>query len=553
MDDSVRDFLGSFSVLNNADIAMKNELADMFKDQQLLISIGRNLAVERDPEKLLRMILHIAKKITGSDAGSIFLVEGMHEDRMLRFKYSHTYSLNLDYEEFVMKCDLSSIAGYVAITGDVLNIPNVYEIPEKAPYHFNPAFDKRTGYISISMLVVPMKNHLDEIIGVIQLINSKEDSNVPDLQEAERIYLNNKEDFFKKVVPFKERYESLMVAVANQAAISLENSRMIKQIQTQFESFVTASVSAIESRDPATSGHSSRVATMAVALAKAVAKENEGPYAGIYFNSAEIKELEYSGLLHDFGKVYIDAQVFLKAKKLYPKDYECMVMRYNYLYQTIEASYDKAILEIGLNTQDPLLTRKRELEEEKSKDLSNLLSLRTLIDILNEPQVIHDDVEAALGKFTNASFSKNMIRGIHDEEIPVITDHEIKNLSIKKGSLNSEERTIIESHVEHTYTFVSKIPWPREYANIPEYTYKHHEMLDGSGYPQKLSAASIPLQARMLAICDIYDALQASDRPYKKALPFEKVKLILTEEAEKGKIDKELVRIFFKDECYKHI
>jgi len=289
-----------------------NKLIDARIDQEDLINIGRSLSSEKNQENLLRLILSLSKKITGADAGSIYLVEeDENGGKRLRFKYSHTFSREIPLEEFVMDINKRSIAGYVAVTGEVLNIPDAYQLSEDTPYSFNSSFDEQHNYICRSMLVVPMRNHVDEIIGVIQLINSKEDldGKADPGNVAYELRLEEKEDFNRYVRKFNEKYNSLMQAIAGQAAVAIENSRMIEQIQYQFEEFVKASVTAIESRDPATSGHSFRVAEICKAMAEAVNKEADGYYKDYKFNENDIREIEFAALLHDFGKVYIDLSV----------------------------------------------------------------------------------------------------------------------------------------------------------------------------------------------------------------------------------------------------
>jgi HD-GYP domain-containing protein (c-di-GMP phosphodiesterase class II) len=237
-----------------------------------------------------------------------------------------------------MPLNKKSIAGYVALTGEVLNLADMYRLPENAPFSFNKEIDIRHHYRSKTMLAVPMRNHIDEIIGVIQLLNSKETLHASEAasgNEAFEIRLETPEDFETKVVTFDPRYESLMEAVASQAAIAIENNRMIRQIESQFEEFVKASVHAIESRDKATSGHSFRVAELCKHMAYAINSETEGVFKDIHFSETEIKEIEYAGLLHDFGKVYIDLAVFMKGKKLYPKDFENIIIKINYLYRFV--------------------------------------------------------------------------------------------------------------------------------------------------------------------------------------------------------------------------
>ncbi|HOQ13204.1 MAG TPA: GAF domain-containing protein, partial [Spirochaetota bacterium] len=368
-----------------------NKLIDAQRDQSDLIDIGRALSAEKDMDKLLRLILYLSKKITGADGGSIYLVE---EDpsgkRRLRFKYSHTFSQEIPLEEFVMDMNTKSISGYVAVTGEVLNIPDAYKIDPLAPYSFNPYFDRQHNYISRSMLVVPMKNHLDEIIGVIQLINSKEDhTGVRKYEnEAYEIKLESQSDFDKYVVPFDDRYNSLMEAIAGQAAIAIENNRLINQIQKQFEEFVKASVTAIESRDPATSGHSFRVAAICKEMANAINNVQSGYLSSFRFTDTDIKELEFAALLHDFGKVYIDLNIFKKAKKLYPKDLENLKLRMDYLYRYIELLYYSKEMEVireGINYNKAVDNIVTLIHEEKIEKLKRIIEIKETIIKLNEP------------------------------------------------------------------------------------------------------------------------------------------------------------------------
>ena len=520
-----------------------SRLDDMLFDQEALIRIGRSLSTEKDQNTLLRMILMLSKEITGADAGSIYIIEENEKGKLIRFKYSHTFSKDLPLEEFVLPYNKKSIAGYVAVTGTVLNIPDVHHLSEKDPVSFNDSFDKTNGYYSKSMLVVPMKNHIDEIIGVIQLINSKEDPAFPG-NEAFGIRLESADDFDRKVVPFDGRYEHLMEAVAGQAAIAIENNRMILQIQHQFEAFVKASVTAIESRDPATSGHSFRVAEICTILARAVNDSTDQPFANIAFSDMQIKELEYAALLHDFGKVYIDLSIFKKAKKLFPRDFENLLLKLDYLYRYAERmgilEENAIIMKTPAEERDAKIRAYQDLLEKK---LDRIKEIKKKITALNEPTVTEEDPAAALETICR-DIDQLQCSDIDGNAMPIFTSLEKTNLSILRGSLNDEERREIESHVTHTYNFVSRIPWPPEYKEIPQIALGHHEKLDGSGYPRGEKAENISLQSRIMAIADVYDALTATDRPYKKALSHEKAVSILQKEADGGKIDADLFRLF---------
>ena len=532
-------------------------LIDTKADQEDLIDIGRALIIEKDQDQLLRLILTLSKKITGADAGSIYLVEDDEKNqKRLRFKYSHTFSRDIPLEEFVMDMNKKSIAGYVAVTGKVLNIEDAYKIQSNAPYSFNSSFDEKHDYRCRSMLVVPMRNHVDEIIGVIQLINSKEDMEKKTEQddEAFTIKLMELKDFDHYVVTFDEKYDNLMEAVAGQAAVAIENNRMIQQIQNQFEEFVKASVTAIESRDPATSGHSFRVAAICKEMALAVNNEKEGYLAQCNFNEHDIRELEYAALLHDFGKVYIDLAVFKKAKKLYPKDFENLSLRLEYLYRFIELQFSikEAIVlrDSPKNDSGEILNA---LINSKNGKLDRIKVIKEKVLALNEPAVMAGDSEFELNNICN-EIEEIECTNLDGELIDVISEYDKLNLNIKKGSLNPEERKEIESHVVHTYRFVSKIPWPPEYKRIPDIALRHHEKINGTGYPDGLEGReSTLIQSRIMAIADIYDALTASDRPYKKSIPLEKVIGILQEEGENGILDIDLVALFIKYKIYEKI
>ena len=532
------------------------QLMDTKQDQEDLINIGKSLSVEKDPDKLLRLILFLSKKITGADAGSIYLIEQNEAgEKQLRFKYSHTFSKDIPIEEFTMPMNKKSIAGYVALTGEVINLEDMYTLPADSPFSFNTSIDQIHKYRSKTMLAVPMRNHIDEIIGVIQLLNSKEDfksGSTPTGNEAFEILLENPEDFDTKVVPFDSRYEGLMEAVASQAAIAIENNRMIKQIESQFEEFVKASVNAIESRDAATSGHSFRVAAICKEMAMAVNQEDDGVFRDVSFTATAIKELEYAALLHDFGKVYIDLAIFMKGKKLFPKDFETLMMKINYLYRVIELQYLICETDLAEKTADGKDIREqvKRYNADREKKLESIKKIKEVVSSLNEPTVTEKEPKEILDSIMN-EIGQILCRDIDGNVVDVLDPRTRENLSIRRGSLNEEERKEIESHVIHTYNFVSKIPWPPEFIRIPEIALKHHEKMDGTGYPGGLKGAEeIPIQARMMAIADIYDALTASDRPYKRAIPKETALRILGDEARNNKIDSDLLDVFIKYRIY---
>src|SRR5438552_8413529 len=291
--------------------------------------LPRDLAVDERPTDL---ILTQARRITSSDAGSLYLVEtGDQGQKRLRFRLAQTYSKpEAPFIEFTIPVDRSSLAGYTAVTGEPLVIDDAYFLPPDVEYSINRSFDERHGYRTKSMLVVPMKDHKEEVIGVLQLINRK--------RHAEAV-LAAPADVEHQVVPYSRRTVELVTALAGQAAVAIENSRLYEEIERLFEGFVKAAVHAIEQRDPTTFGHSGRVANMTVGLASVVDRAEDGAYRSVTFTREQIKEIRYAGLLHDFGKVGVREQVLIKAKKLYPLQLDLIKQRHHFVRRTAEREF----------------------------------------------------------------------------------------------------------------------------------------------------------------------------------------------------------------------
>lgn len=494
-----------------------------------LIHIARAMTTVRDVDKLLGVILEKSRFVTGADAGSVYIVEtGTDGKRNLRFKLTQNDSRTFDSREFTMPLSDRSIAGAAAVQKAPRNIPDVYDLPAGSTFRFDPSFDQRTGYLTRSMLAVPLISQRDEVIGVIQLINKKRDASTK---------LLSRQDVDAQVVPFDERSEELLGMVAAQAGVSLETAILYEDIRRMFEGFVTASVEAIESRDPTTSGHSRRVADLTVSLAKIVDGETAGPYAGATFSPEDLRELEYASLLHDFGKIGVREKVLVKAKKLYDERLELVRLRFDYVVRSIEAEVlarKVQALESGASAEQlaaldtELTTRRAAVDAAWASVLS-----------ANEPTVLSQGDFARIEEIARDTFSD--LRG---EVRSLLDDEEVTCLKVSRGSLTSQEFDEIRSHVSHTFRFLSRIPWGKALARVPIIAGAHHERLNGTGYPHRLKAEEIPVQSKMMSIADIYDALTASDRPYKKAVPVERAIDILDYSVKDGHLDPELVRIF---------
>jgi HD-GYP domain-containing protein (c-di-GMP phosphodiesterase class II) len=505
-----------------------------------LIEIARSLTTERDLDKLLPLVLEKARFVTGADAGSVYVVEGEDQEitrRMLRFKTSQNDSLDYQSREFTLPISNRSITGSVALSKQLLNIPDVYELPPGTPFGFDRSFDQRMGYRSKSMLVAPMVSAQGEIIGVLQLINRKKDP---------RQKLRSPEDVEAQVLPFDERSEELITSLAAQAGIALENAILYAEINHIFAGFVTASVEAIEQRDPTTSGHSRRVATLTVSLARVVDGESAGPYADVQFSGNDLREIEIASLLHDFGKIGVREEILVKAKKLFGWQLDSIRRRLDFAAKAHEAD--------ALARRCRLLERGAGRAELEALDLEVELRRRELEDAWKAILAANEPTVLKAGDFQVVEeIARQTYTDLNGDVHPLLTPKEIKSLSISRGSLTSSEIDEIRSHVTHTRSFLSQIPWGRAFRRIPEIAGCHHEKLNGSGYPNRLKSEEIPLQSKLMSIADIFDALTASDRPYKRAMPVDRACDILGYEVKDGALDAELVRLFIEARVWERL
>lgn len=510
------------------------ELREYSIKLQELNAIGIALSSERDPDKLLDLILKKSRDIVYADAGSLYLVETNNaREEVLRFKLSQNDTFPFGYKEFTMPISRGSLAGYVALTGQTLNLDDVYALPMDVEFAFDRTFDRRTGYRTKSMLVIPMKNRSNETIGILQLINRK----------ARRdLVLDNHQKVEREVVDFDHLSEELVLSLASQAAVAIENNILYKNIEGLFEGFVNASVTAIESRDPTTSGHSSRVANLTVGLAELVDRIDDGQYRDVHFSREQIREVRYASLLHDFGKVGVREEVLVKAKKLYPMKLELVSSRFHYIKKALEAEDSRRRLEYVLaKGRDAYMQELGRFDEQFNTELIELDSFLQAVMKANEPTVLEEGSFLQLMEIAQRTY-----RDVYGVEQPLLLPDEVTQLSIRRGSLDAHERLEIESHVSHTYKFLSQIPWTNDLKGVPEIAYAHHEKLNGKGYPRSIPSPNIPIQSKMMAIADIFDALTASDRPYKKAVPLDRALDILHFEAKDQHIDASLLELFIE-------
>ena len=524
----------------------RDEVQRLRYEIEELIATGRELASVRDTRTLLSLILKRCREMTGADAGSVYVLEGegAPAEKTLHFMLSQNDSLQIDFQEFQLGVDAKSIVGKAVLDARPINIADLDALdePGENPWgvQHNRSFDQKTGYSARSMLTVPMLSAHAEVIGVIQLINRK--------RSPER-RLRSPQDFEREVIPFDQRAEEFALSLAAQAGISLENAILYEEIRDLFEGFVDASVTAIESRDPTTSGHSRRVATLTVALAAKVDGLGDGPFADVRFTRDDLRQIQYAGMLHDFGKVGVRERVLVKPRKLYDEDLRDIQARFAYIRKTIEME----ALERKLKLCEQLGPREAaqrypEIDGELERRRAELDGMLAFVAKANQPTVLEEGGFERLMEIGQLRYPSST-----GDVRPFLEPAEIAALQVRRGSLTDAERVEIESHVVHTYKFLSSIPWGKRYADVPRIAGAHHEYLNGTGYPHHLGPAGIPVESRIMTIADIFDALTASDRPYKKAVPIDRALGIIEGEVKAGKCDAALFRLFVEAEVYKKV
>lgn len=517
---------------------LNDELARERGKMLQLTNIGLALSAETHLSRLLTTILSEGRSFAQCDAASLFLVEKERTDpQELVFKLTQNDSFEIPFNETRFPMDQKSIAGFVAVTGKTLHIPDVYNLGEDQPYRFNKSFDEEVGYRSRSMLTIPMKNRGQEVIGVLQFINRKKDKTLK---------LKDKKTTLQNTLPFSRDLIVLLEALASQAAVAIDNSLLLRRIKRLFEGFVGAAVTAIEQRDPTTSGHSFRVADLTTELAKVLPKSGLSKFRDFHPSNDELLEIRYASLLHDFGKVGVREGVLLKKKKLPETGLEIIWHRFELRKEQLRRfalqEQVKYLEEHGLKAYQKALPQ---FEKHLKAELNRLDRYFDVIARANEPTILEE------GNFKN--LEAVVTQGpfwVGSKQIEMLTQDEFLSLSVRRGSLTPEERFEIQSHVVHTYNFLKEIPWTPELERIPEFAAAHHEKLNGTGYPSGMSAESIPLPSKLMTIADIFDALTASDRPYKRALGADAALDILLDEAKRGFIDPDLVSVFIEAKVF---
>jgi HD-GYP domain-containing protein (c-di-GMP phosphodiesterase class II) len=504
-----------------------------------LSKIGIALSAEKDINKLLEMIVDLARDFTDADAGTLYITD--HDKKILNFVIIQNDTLNIRIGgtsgdkielppvplETDGKPNYSNVSSFCAITGELVNIPDVYKA-EKFDFTGPRKYDEQTGYRSQSMLVIPLKNHENDIIGVLQLLNATD----PDSKE---------------VIPFSPEYTDLISSLASQAAIALENAQLIQDLQKLLDSFIQGIATAIDEKSPYTGGHIRRVTELTMMIANKINETTEGKFAKVNFSEDELEELRIATWLHDVGKITTPEYVADKATKLETifDRINLIDTRFNLIIAEAENEFLKKKLEL-LENENYDKKKLKDLEEKFNEEIKGLQQEKSFIEKCNTPgEFMSDDKLKLLDIIGKKTFQNN------SQKNQYISDEELKNLQIRKGTLTDEERKIIENHVVMSIKILEKLPFPKKLAHVPEYAGGHHEMMDGSGYPKGLTGDQLPLQARIMAIADIFEALTAKDRPYKKPMKLSQTLKILGSLRQENKIDPDIYDLFINSNLYK--
>ena len=510
---------------------------DLVLRLEQLNAIGASLSAERDIDRLLEAILTAAKTITRADGGTLYRVT---EERTLRFEIVRTSSLRyylggttghpVPFYPIQLykdgKPNQSMVAAYAALTGKTVNIADAYTA-DGFDFSGTRAFDTKTGYRSKSFLTVPMRNHDNETIGVLQLINALEPSS-------------------GAIVPFSPSDQRLAESLASQAAIALTNRMLINQLEQLFESFINLINSAIDEKSPYTGGHCQRVPVLTMLLAEAVSETKDGPLRDFHMSEQDRYELKIAGLLHDCGKVTTPVHIVDKATKL-------------------ESIFDRIQL---IDTRFEVLKRDAELEALRKKH--NFLEQKMRMEAAEEDKRLRDRLRQLDDdrKFLHACniggermrdedvdrvrrIGQYRWRDFAGHEAQFLSEDEVKNLTIRSGTLTEEERKVINHHIVATIRMLEALPWPKHLTKVPEYAGGHHERMDGKGYPKGLTREQMSVQARCMGIADIFEALTAKDRPYKKGKTLSESLEILGRMKLNNHVDPDLFDIFVRRKVYR--
>lgn len=523
----------------NAERKLKSSASDsLLRRLEELNEIGISLSKQKDTPRLLEAILVAAKKITNADGGTLYRVDA--DNGLAHFEILRTDSLEIamggttgvEIPFYPVKLhdqegnpNNSMVVAYSVLHDETVNIADAY-VAQGFDFTGTKNFDKKTNYRSKSFLTVPMKNHEDEIIGVLQLINAKDRDT-------------------GQIVPFSESDQNLAESLASQAAVALTNRLLISQLEDLFESFISLINAAIDDKSPYTGGHCQRVPALTMMLAEAVNETRAGPLADFSMSEKDRYELKIAGLLHDCGKVTTPVHVVDKATKL-----QTIFDRIGMIdtrFEVVKRDAEIAMLKAKLAAKDNPDGEWRKAERELQVRLRQINEDREFLRFAN---IGSESMSESAQERVRQIAKTYRWRDVSSNNADFLTDDEVKNLTIRAGTLTADERQVINHHIEVTIKMLESLPWPKHLKKVPEYAGGHHERMDGKGYPRGLIREQMSVQARVMGIADIFEALTAKDRPYKKGKTLSESLEILGKFRLNGHIDPDLFDVFVRQKVY---
>lgn len=495
------------------------------------LKVSTALSTEKDTTKLLEYVLLAAKRLSQADGGTIYSVNAKQE---LVFDTLFNDTLNLHmggssgntipFSSIPIyingQPNVNAVVAHSAAKGKVINIPDVYNVSE---YDMTSAkaMDKHNGYKTLSILTVPMNNHEGDLIGVLQLINAQEDD---------------------EVIPFSRRVERTVIALASLGSVALTNRQLIDDMGELFEAFTQLIAKAIDEKSPYTGGHCRRVPELTMMIAEAVHRHSEGPMASFTMTEADRVELNLAGWIHDCGKVATPEYVMDKSTKLETVFDRIAIIehRFEVAKRDVQIAY---LQKIAASLSE---ASKARLNDEMTTQIAELDEAFSFVKQTNiGGEYMSNEAQQKLEAIADLAHVT-----INGQIQPLLSDNEIYNLRTARGTLNPEEREIINRHMDITCEMLDALPFPKHLARVPEFAGGHHEKMDGTGYPKGLTREQMSIPARMMAIADIFEALTAADRPYKEAKKLSECLFIMGKMKEDQHIDPDLFDIFIKEKVY---
>lgn len=520
-------------LLDNVVDYVKDFTQHQMEEIEKLTQIGLALSAEPDIDRLLEMIVDEARRFTGADGGTLYIVDD--DEKELHFSIAQTDSLKVRMGGSAGKItwppirlynedgtpNYKNVSSYAALSCEMVNIDDVYNT-EKFDFEGTRRFDSSIGYRSQSMLVVPMRNHDNDTIGVLQLLNAMDKTG-------------------GEVIPFSLECQRLTESLASQAAVALTNNRLIRDLKLLLESFFKSIATAIDEKSPYTGNHGRRVVELTIYIAEKINNIKEGPFKDIFLDKHQMDELVMAAWLHDVGKIAVPEHVMDKSTKL-----ESIYDRINLLktrFEVIKRDIEIDHMRRGMAPSES--SKAHDHNGSYEEELKSLEEDLNFLESVNKGSEFMSDEK--IGKVKKIASRKWKING---EEMQLLTDEEVKNLCVRKGTLTEDEKNVIKSHAALTYEILSQLPFPKKLRNIPHYASSHHEFINGTGYPKGLKGDEIPLQARILALADIFEALTAGDRPYRKGNTLSGAIKILGFMVRDNLLDKDLFDLFIKEQIY---